>query len=79
MDFLSPTFSQLVSNERAISSILVFRLGDHQGCERGDKVILQRQVQSLGFYISSLLFSTESTGRETEDKMDMTLIIYYDV
>ena len=61
---MSLTLSQLVSNERAVWSILGFRLGDHHGGERGDKAVLQGYVQNLSFYSIVLLLSTNVTGRQ---------------
>ncbi len=44
----SLTLSQLVSNERAVCTILSLRLDDHHGGEGCDKAVLQRHIQGLG-------------------------------
>lgn len=54
----SLTLSQLVSNERAICSVLSFRLCNHHGGERGDKAVLQRHLQRLGCGIDFLVWAT---------------------
>lgn len=62
--FLFPlTLSQLVRNERALSSVLRFRLGDHHGGERGDEAVLQGHLQRLSRSIDLLIRGTALAAR----------------
>lgn len=52
------TLRKLVSNERAVWSVLILWLGDHHGGERSDEAVVQGHVQGLGCGICFLIGGT---------------------
>ena len=72
----SLTLSQFISNERAVCSILSFRLGDHHGGERGDEAILQGHVQGLGCGIGFLVRGANLAARMKKYTQVLTLDIF---